>query len=160
MGTFLTITFEAQYAGSEEKNKKKSKVIIYICDHIQDYEWQESISNQLRSTNGHHTNLAIILRLFDMKNIEKGNLKSYARYKQKEDKLIIDQMLVLNKYADLPENEMRKKICDDVFDYLKEILEKYKDRFQDFNAVAFLPLLKERIEKIKDYILKDDYANE
>jgi hypothetical protein len=69
-------------------------------------------------------------------------------------------MLVLNDYADLPEDDMRKKICDDVFDYLKEISEKYKGRFQDFDAIAFIPLLKERIEEIKDYKLKDDYISE
>jgi hypothetical protein len=157
MGIFSTITFEARYAGSEDKNKKKSKVVKYICDHIQDYGWQESIVNKLRNTNDHHTTLSIFLRLFDAKDIENGKLKSYARYKQKEDKLVIDQMLVLNEYVDLQEDEMRKRICDDVFGYLKEILEKYKGRFQDFDAIAFLPLLKKRIEEIKDYKLKDDY---
>jgi len=160
MGTFLKVTFEARYAGSEEKNKKKSKVVRYIADNLRDMTWQELISNQLRNLEGHHTSLYIILRLFDIKDIEEGKLKSFARYKKKDDKLVIDQMLVLNKYADLPEDEMRKRLCDDVFAYLKEILKKYKDRFQDFDAIAFISLLEERINEIKENKLKDDYVNE
>ncbi|MDO6855346.1 hypothetical protein Q4599_17370 [Cellulophaga lytica] len=149
MGTFLKVTFEARYAGSEEKNQKKSKVIRYIADNLRDMPWQESISSQLRKVDGHHTNLYLVLRLFDIKDIEEGKLKSFARYKKKEDKLVVDQMLIINEYSDLPEDEMRIKMCDEIFEYVKEILIKYKDRFQDFDVIAFIPLLKERIEKIK-----------
>jgi hypothetical protein len=139
-----------RYAGTKSKSEATQKVVGYLADNLRDMAWQESIFHQLRKVERHHTTLSIILRLFDIKDIEEGKLKSYARYKQKEDKLVIDQMLVLNKYADLQEDEMRRKICDDVFDYLKEILEKYKGRFQDFDAITFIPLLKERIEEIKD----------
>lgn len=149
MGTFLKVTFEARYAGSEEKNQKKSKVVRYIADNLRDMIWQESISSQLRKVDGHHTNLYLVLRLFDIKDIEEGKLKSFARYKKKEDKLVVDQMLIINEYSDLPEDEMRIKMCDEIFEYVKEILIKYKDRFQDFDVIAFIPLLKERIEKIK-----------
>lgn len=159
MGIFLRITFEARYAGTKEKNEKKSKVVKYITDHIHDYGWQESIVNKLRKTREDHITLSIILRFFNAEDIEKSKLKSYARYMKKQDQLVIDQMLVLNEYTDLSEDNMRKKICDDIFSYLREILEKYKKRFEDFDSIAFIPLLKDRIEEIKDYKLKDDYAN-
>jgi hypothetical protein len=157
MGMFLTITYEQRFAGTHAKNRLISRVVDYIADYLQDNSWQDSISPQLRNTAGHLITLSIILRFFDIKNIEAGKLKSYARYKKKDNKLIIDQMLVLNEYADLQEDEMRKKICDDIFDYLEEILTKYKDRFLDFDAIAFIPLLKERIEKIKANEFPFDY---
>ena len=157
MGTFLTITSEERYAGSFENNVKQAKVVSYISDNLQNMAWQESISNQLQKVDRHHTSLSIILRLFNIKDIEKGKLKSYARYKQKEDRLAIDQMLVLNEYVDLQEYEMRNKLCNDIFVYLKEMLIKYKDRFQDFDAIAFIPLLEEQIEKIKNQEFEDDF---
>ncbi|QWX84246.1 hypothetical protein H0I23_00925 [Cellulophaga sp. HaHaR_3_176] len=160
MGTFLTMSFEARWAGNKEKTNLTQKVIGYIADNLRDMVWQESISNQLCKVDGHHTNLRIVLRLFDIKDIEEGKLKSLARYKKKDDKLVIDQMLVINKYSDLPENEMRIKMCDEIVEYVEQILIKYKDRFQDFNAIAFIPLFKERMEEIKEYKLKDDYVNE
>jgi hypothetical protein len=158
MGLFLQLNYELRYAGTKSKNEVTQKVVGYVADNLRGMAWQESISNQLRKEERHHITLGVILRLFDAKDIEKGKLKSYARYKQKEDKLVIDQMLVLNEYVDLQEDEMRKKLCDDIFGYLKEMLIKYKDRFQDFDAIAFIRLLKERIEEIKDYKLKDDYT--
>lgn len=157
MGTFLTITSEERYAGSFEANVKQSKVVGYMSDNLQSMAWQESISNQLQKVNKHHTSLCIILRLFHRDVIEKGKLKSYARYKSKEDKLLIDQMLVLDEYVDLPEDEMRKQLCDVVFNYSKELLIKYKDRFQDFDAIAFIPLFEERMKKIKNQEFEDNY---
>ena len=151
MGIFLTIGFEARYAGTEEKNKLTLKVLDYINYNLRAEEWQESVSGQLRNLEIQysHITISITLRLFDIKDIEEGKLKSFARYKKKEDKLVIDQMLIINEYSDLPEDEMRIKMCDEIFEYVKEILIKYKDRFQDFDAISFIPLLKERIEKIK-----------
>jgi hypothetical protein len=157
MGTFLKITYESRYAGSFENNVKQIKVLDYIIDNLNNMIWQESISNRLQKLDRHHASLSIILRLFDIKDIENGKLKSYARYKQKEDKLVIDQMLVLNEYVDLQECEMRKKLCDDIFDYLKEVLIKYKDRFQDFDSVAFILLLKNQIEKIENGEFEDNF---
>ncbi|WP_181415980.1 hypothetical protein [Gilliamella apicola] len=157
MGTFLKITYESRYAGNFENNVKQIKVVRYIIDNLNNMAWQESISNQLQKIDRHHTSLSIILRLFDIKDIEAGKLKSYARYKQKEDKLVIDQMLVLNEYINFPEDEMRNKLCNDIFIYLKEILIKYKDRFSDFNSIAFIPLLEERIKKIKDNEFEDNF---
>lgn len=157
MGTFLNITSELRYAGSFEDTVKQSKVVSYISDNLQSMVWQESISNQVQKVDKHHTSLSIILRLFHRADIERGKLKSYARYKQKEDKFEIDQMLVLDEYVDLPEDEMRKQLCDVVFDYLKERLMKYKDRFLYFDAVAFIPLFEERIKRIKNQEFEDNY---
>ena len=150
MSTFLGITYEKRFAGTHIKNRLISKVVNYITYNLKDDSWQNSISSQLRNIVMHHETVSIILRFFNIKDIEEGKLKSYARYMKKDDKLVIDQMLVLNDYTDLPEDEMRKKICDDVFEYIEMILTKYKDSFLDFDSIAFIPLLKERIEKIKE----------
>jgi hypothetical protein len=157
MGTFLKITYESRYAGDFENNVKQLKVVSYISNNLRSMIWQESISNQLQKIETHHISLSIILRLFDIKDIEEGKLKSYARYKQKEDKLIIDQMLVLNEYVNLQEDEMRKKLCDGIFGYLKEMLIKYKDHFQNFDSIAFVPLLENQIEKIKNNEFEDNF---
>lgn len=160
MGLFLSLTYELRYAGTELKSKLMQKVVRYIADNIRNMIWQESISNQLRKVEIHHITLSITLRLFHQEDIESGKLKSYARYKKANDELIIDQMLILDKYVDLPEDEMRKKLCDDIFDYLKEMLKKYKDRFLDFDSIAFISLLKEIIEKTKENELPYyDYGN-
>lgn len=157
MGIFLEITYESRYAGNFENNVKQIKVARYIIDNLNNMIWQESISNQLQKIDRHHISLSIILRLFDIKDIEKGKLKSYARYMRKKDELEIDQMLVLNKYVNLSEDEMRNELCNDIFIYLKELLIKYKDHFQDFDSVTFIPLLENRIEKIKNNEFEDNY---
>ena len=94
MGLFFKLNYELRYAGTKSKNEVTQKVVGYVADNLRDMAWQESISNQLRKEERPHTTLGIFLRLFDVKDIENGKLKSYARYKQKEDKLVIDQMLV------------------------------------------------------------------
>ena len=157
MGIFLKITYESRYAGNFENNVKQIKVTRYIIDNLNDMIWQESISNQLQKIDKHHISLGIILRLFNIKDIEKGKLKSYARYMRKKDELEIDQMLVLNKYVNLSEDEMRNELCNDIFIYLKELLIKYKNHFQDFDSVAFIPLLENQIEKIKNNEFEDNY---
>jgi hypothetical protein len=157
MGIFLEIIYESRYAGNFENNVKQIKVARYIIDNLNNMIWQESISNQLQKIDRHHISLSIILRLFDIKDIEKGKLKSYARYMRKKDELDIDQMLVLNKYVNLSEDEMRNELCNDILIYLKELLIKYKGHFQDFDSVAFIPLLENRIEKIKNNEFEDNY---
>lgn len=116
MGTFLKLTFEARWVSNKQKTNLTQKVVEYIADGLRDMSWQEPISNQLQKSDGHHTNLYIALRLFDIKDIEEGNLKSFTRYKKKDEKLVIDQMLVLNEYSNLPEDEMRIKMCDEIFE--------------------------------------------
>lgn len=59
-------------------------------------------------------------------------------------------MLTIDKYEDLSAVDTRKALCDDIFLYFKEVILKYKDRFLDFDAVAFIPLLEERFEEIKN----------
>lgn len=157
MGTFLKITFEARYAGSFDANIKQLKVIGYIMENLQNMAWQESISHQVQKIDKHHKSLSIILRLFHRENIEKGKLKSYARYFQKEDQLKIDQMLVLDEYINLPEDEMRRQLCDDVSKYVEEMMIKYKERFQNIDSIAFIPLFRERIKRIKNQEFEDNY---
>ena len=105
----------------------------------------------------HHISLAIVLRLFRREDIKKNSLKSYARYIQKKDILNIDQMLALDEYIELSENEKRCQLCDAVFNRLEEILIKYKERFQNLDSIVLVPLLRERILRIKNQEFTDNY---
>ena len=151
MGLFLKITADSQGAETIEKARLNNSIINNILDGLNDYAWQNHIASQLRILHPQfsHITLGIILRLFLQKNIEIGQLKSYARYLKKDDKLVIDQMLCANKYASLTEDETKTAICDDVLLYLEAMLLKYTNKFQDFDVVVFIPLLKQRLEEIK-----------
>ena len=152
MGLFLRITYQSQGGRTPEKAFINRKVLSYIIDGLNDENWQDSISIKLTTLDPQYSHIAIdaILRFFLSENIEGGNLKSFYRYLKKDDKLIIDQMLTIDKYDDLSEDETRKALCDDIFLYFKDVILKYKDRFLDFNAVAFIPLLEERFGDIKN----------
>lgn len=158
MGLFLKITSESQGAKKVEKAFINNSVIDYILDGLNDYTWQDQISSQLRAVNAQysHITLGTILRLFLLKHIEAGNLKSFSRYVKKDDKLVIDQMLVADKYESLSEDETRRAICDDVYSYFEEVILKNKAKFQDFDAVAFVPLLKKRFQDIKEKKITND----
>lgn len=156
MGIFLQITYQSQGGHTAEKAVINQKILDYIIDGLNDWSWQESISCELTTLNPQYSHIVLgtILRLFHLKNIETGNLKSFARYIKKDDKLIIDQMLVIDEYESLSEDETRKALCNDIFLYFKDTILKYKDRFLDFNAVAFIPLLETRFNEIKNENLK------
>ncbi len=152
MGLFLRITYQSQGGRTVEKAFINRKVLSYIIDGLNDGNWQDSISIKLTTLDPQYSHIAIdaILRFFLSENIEGGNLKSFYRYQKKDDKLIIDQMLTIDKYDDLSEDETRKALCDDIFLYFKDVILKYKDRFLDFDSVAFIPLLDERFVDIKN----------
>ena len=86
--------------------------------------------------------------------------KTYARYYKKEEVigeytikkeyLHIDPVFIAEDYEELSNEEIHKKFCDDLYDLLAYYLLKYKNRFTDFNAEAFLPFLKERLLSIKE----------
>ena len=157
MGVFLSITYDLRWAGSFEANVKQDKVVNYIATNLGDMIWQEEISNQVQRIDKHHISLAIVLRLFRREDIKKNSLKSYARYIQKKDILNIDQMLALDEYIESSENEMRCQLCDAVFNRLEEILIKYKERFQNLDSIVLVPLLRERILRIKNQEFTDNY---
>lgn len=152
MGRFIGATYELHYIEIKSKKEILKKIVDDIINSLNDMIWQDSISHQLCKEGCDHRNkiIFVVLRLFHQKEIEEGKLKSIARYKKANDKLVIDQMLILSDYSDLPENEMRRKLCDDIFLYLKETILKYHNRFLDFDAMAFIPLLKEKFEEIKN----------
>lgn len=149
MGVFWVITYDLRWAGSFEANEKQNKVVNYISANLGDMIWQEEISNQVQRIDKNHISLAVVFRLFRREDIEKSGLKSYARYIQKKDILNIDQILALDEYIELSEDEMRHQLCDTYFKRLEEILIKYKKRFQNLDPIAFIPLLRERILQIK-----------
>ena len=157
MGVFLAITYDLRWAGSFEANEKQKKVVNYISANLGDMIWQEEISNQVQRIDKNHISLAIVFRLFRREDIEKSSLKSYARYIQKKDILNIDQILALDEYIELSEDEMRHQLCDTYFNCLEEILIKYKERFQNLDPIAFIPLLRERMLQIKNQEFTDNY---
>ena len=136
MGLFLRITYQSQ---ADERAFINRKVLGYIIDGLNDGDWQDSISIKLTTHDPQYSHIAIgaILRFFLSENIEGGNLKSFYRYLKKDDKLIIDQMLTIDKYDDLSEDETRKELCDDIFLYFKEVILKYKDRFTNLMHILF-----------------------
>ena len=152
MGIFLKITYQSQGGKTAEKAISNQKVLAFIVDSLNDYPWQESISSKLTTLDQKYSHIVLgtILRFFHKKNIETGKLKSCARYIKKDDKLVIDKMLIIDKYETLSENETKKTLCDDIFLYFKEIILKYKDHFLDFDAIAFIQLFEERFEEIKN----------
>ncbi|SJZ97950.1 hypothetical protein SAMN04488128_102133 [Chitinophaga eiseniae] len=99
MGLFLKITAESQGAKAVEKAFINNSVINDILDGLNDYAWQDQISAKLRTIHPQysHITLGTILRLFLLKNIEAGNLKSFSRYVKKNDKLVIDQLRKLRR---------------------------------------------------------------
>lgn len=153
MGLFLRITYQSQGGRTPEKALKNRKVLRYIIDGLNDGDWQDSISIKLTTHDPRYSHIAInaILRFFLSEHII---YKSFYRYLKKDDKLIIDQMLTIDKYDNLSESDTRKALCDDIFLYFKEVILKYKDRFLDFDAVAFIPLLETRFNEIKNEELK------
>lgn len=157
MNLFLKLNYELRYVDTSTNNVIAQKVVGYIADNIRDMDWQISISDAIRKTDTNCTVLHIVLRLFDIKDIKEGKLKSYARYMKKENKLVVDQMLILNEYINYPEDQMRLKLCNDIFIYLKEMLLKYKNCFQDFDVITFIPLLEEQINKIRNCEFEDDF---
>lgn len=158
MGLFFKITSESQGAKTPEKALINNKVIDYILDSLNDFYWQDEISLKLRNKNAQfsHITIGAILRLFLLKNIEAGKLKSFSRYIQKDDKLIIDQMIVADEYEALSEDETRAKMCDEVYLYFSEVILKNKAKFQDFDALSFIPLLKDRFDEIKNEKITND----
>ena len=118
--------------------------------------WKYEISNQVQRIDKNNRSWAVVFRLLRIKDIEKSGLKSYARYIQKKDILNIDQILALDEYIELSENEMRHQLCDTYFNRLEEILIKYKKRFQNLDPIAFIPLLRERMLQIKNQEFTDN----
>lgn len=57
----------------------------------------------------------------------------------------------------LTEKEWRVKMSNDFLSYMKIILKKYESRFEDFDPIAFIPLLEERIKEIKEYKFYDNF---
>ncbi|SEK35266.1 hypothetical protein [Rhodococcus maanshanensis] len=151
MGIFLKITYDSQGGKTAEKATINQNILDGVLNSLNDYAWQDRIAPQLRNLDSQfsHIALGLILRFYHKINVEKGNLRSLARYIKKDDKLLVDQILVVDEYEDLSERGTRTQLCDDIVNHLEQALMRYKDRFQDFDAVAFIPLLRERFEEIK-----------
>lgn len=152
MGNFFRTVYESQGGRTPDTADKNQKTLAYVLDGLTDYDWQNSIVSQLNNVDIQYSQVSILcaFRLFLPENIQLGNLKSYYRYIKKDEELEIDQMLDIDNYETLSADDTRIALCDDIFEYISPIILKYKDRFLDFNAVAFIPLLKERFEFIKE----------
>ena len=141
MAVFFKILCEQHYPGTQLKLELLNRVVDYFMDNLQDTIWQNSISNKLCKEGSNHNALLIVLRLFYESEIVEGNLKSYARYIKQKERLVIDQMLILDNFLKLSEDEMIDNLCDEVWLYVESCLRKYIGRFHDFDAAAFIPML-------------------
>ncbi len=150
MAVFFKILCEQHYPGTQLRLELLNRVVDYFMDNLQDTIWQNSISNKLCKEGSNHNALLIVLRLFYESEIVEGNLKSYARYIKQKERLVIDQMLILDNFLKLSEDEMIDNLCDEVWLYVESCLKKYIGRFHDFDAAAFIPMLEERIKYIKE----------
>jgi|GEM_PF-736438 hypothetical protein len=106
MAVFFKILCEQHYPGTQLKLELLNRVVDYFMDNLQDTIWQNSISNKLCKEESNHNALLIVLRLFYESEIVEGNLKSYARYIKQKERLVIDQMLILDNFLKLSEDEM------------------------------------------------------
>lgn len=106
MAVFFKILCEQHYPGTQLKLELLNRVVDYFMDNLQDTIWQNSISNKLCKEGSNHNALLIVLRLFYESEIVEGNLKSYARYIKQKERLVIDQMLILDNFLKLSEDEM------------------------------------------------------
>jgi len=153
MGIFLKITCDSQGGKTAEKATVNQGILDDVLNGLNDYAWQDRISPQLRNLDAQfsHITLGLILRFYHKVNVEKGDLRSLARYIKKDDKLLVDQMLVVDEYEDLSEGETRTRLCGDIVSHLEQVLIRYSDRFRDFDAVAFIPLLGKRFAEIEQH---------
>lgn len=119
MAVFLKILCEQHYPGTQLKLELLNRVVDYFMDNLQDTIWQNSISNKLCKEESNHNALLIVLRLFYESEIVEGNLKSYARYIKQKERLVIDQMLILDNFLKLSEDEMIDNLCDEVWLYVE-----------------------------------------
>lgn len=85
MGLFFKITSESQGAETVEKAIINNNVLNNILDGLNDYYWQDELAKKLRILHPQYSHVTIssILRLFLLKNVESGNLKSFSRYIKK-----------------------------------------------------------------------------
>jgi hypothetical protein len=152
MGIFLKITYDSQGGQTVAKAIINQNILDSILNSLNDYVWQDSISGKLTTLDPKYSHIVLgtILRFYHLKNIKTGNLRSFARYLKKDNKLIIDQILMIDKYDGLSADETRKALCDDIFVHFKHIILKYKNHFQDFDAVSFIPLLEERLMTVSN----------
>lgn len=139
---FLTLTYQLGFS----ENYSLYKNISYINDCLGDFVWQKNISQKfIVSEKGYDIFISVCWRFFNKEGL---NLKSYAKFKSNQE-LVIDPIFLIEKYKYLPEEEMRKKLCDDIFEIFTNYLIKYKKRFVDFNVDKFLPILQERLTQVK-----------
>lgn len=139
--------------GSQLAYSKKGKIfyknISYIEDCLSDYKWQKAISEHIitASNSAYNIFISLYFRFFDKR---ASNLQSYAKFKTKEERLIIDIVFFVEDYEEYNEDDMRINLCEDISSYVKNILKKYNKKFIDFNCDAFIPFFIERLEKIKN----------
>ncbi|RKE56363.1 HicA family toxin-antitoxin system [Sphingobacterium detergens] len=160
MGVFLFSTYELDSTGSGKHDKLFRKVLDYLIHNLNDVEWQELISKKIRTSNDSRRIIKIYLRFFNKMRIEENVLKSYSKYVNKDECLIVDPVFLLDEYINLGEEIMRKEISSNLLSYLEEVLIKYKDRLKDFDVFNFIELLRLRIEDIKSNQLSYSGSNE
>ncbi len=100
--------------------------------------------------------VSLAIRVFPKDTQNKTYVRYYkkkeiiGKYSIKEEYLHIDPVFIAEDYEELDNEEIHRKLCDDLYHLLEYYLLKYKKRFSDFDIEAFLPFLKERLLSIKE----------
>lgn len=145
---FLIITYDVRWGGTKSLNDKLVHSVSCVCNHIQNYEWQQTVNYRVRKKTENQIVLAIVIRLFNTEMIADSNIKSYYRYDKNNNRLNMDIIFNLDKYIELPEKDIIKNISKDFYDYMSIILPKYSSRLIDFNIPEFLLVLNEKLKGI------------
>lgn len=145
---FLIITYDVRWGGTKSLNDKLVHSVSCVCNHIQNYEWQQTVNYRVRKKPENQIVLAIVIRLFNTEMIADSNIKSYYRYDKNNNRLNMDIIFNLDKYIELPEKDIIKNISKDFYDYMSIILPKYSSRLIDFNIPEFLLVLNEKLKGI------------
>lgn len=151
MGIFLKITSQSEGGASAHEAEKNQRILDEILAGLLDYHWQDGIAPRLRTRDNRYSHIAIsiFLRLFTPESVEVNNHRSSARYFARDDRLVIDQVLVTADYAALTVDETRRLMSLQVREQIEAMLQKYRTRYQDFDAEAFIPMLRSRFDDIE-----------
>lgn len=123
----------------------------YVKTSLENNDWQDSIRKEFiyqeKEQSSYDPFVLIAIRFFDKR---ASHLKSFSRFKNKEERLLIDLVFFVEEYENFNNDELVFAFCENLYPILEESLLKYKKRFIHFDVQKFLPYLKNRIEDIKN----------
>lgn len=145
---FLSVASQLAYS---KKIIGLHNLIDYVKTSLEDNDWQDSIRKEFiyqeKEQSSYNPFVLIAIRFFDER---ASHLKSFNRFKNKEERLLIDLVFFVEEYENFNDDELVFTFCENLYPILEESLLKYKKRFIHFDVQKFLPYLRNRIEDIKN----------